>query len=558
MRKIGLAVVACLATLAACAQDLTFTNGVFFVNEDRYGPNQGSINFYNYDYDAMEYNVFAQVNPMVKLGVTTQHGQLYGGKLYLVSKQANDSERYGSTIGSRLAVLDAVTLKQLGSILRFGDSPDSIYDGRAYCAVTTHKGYVSTSAGIFVLDVNTMSTTGPITGTQSSAKGDYNSLYYDQCGDMVRFGQYVFAVQQGRGLHVIDPETDTVVKTLSFPNIVTVFVTAGGNLYVANNSREIYDFSGGPYEASFVKIDPVNLTVDETHQLQDDTHGALSSWGAWRARMMCVDPVKERVYYSYDEFQNYISSYDFETHEFTDTLILLPEAADINWDGTRNRQGLYASALSFDPHTGDLVVQTLEAAPMYAYQIFDHNWVLFYDITTGQLKRQVRLQDGYWFPAIALYPDRDAPAVSIPGMTLMAGEHRTVSLLDAISDADNMASLAVTTAATGDDAIAKADVVGLELQVTGMAVGTTTVRVTVDSNGQIAESYFIVTVQNASKRGDVNMDGKTDVADVATLIQVVLGSVLCNYDTAAADLNGDGSLDVADIAALINLVLEKQ
>ena len=25
--------------------DFTFTNGVIFINEDRYGPNQGSINF---------------------------------------------------------------------------------------------------------------------------------------------------------------------------------------------------------------------------------------------------------------------------------------------------------------------------------------------------------------------------------------------------------------------------------------------------------------------------------------------------------------------------------
>ncbi|MBR6431776.1 MAG: hypothetical protein IKS64_02895, partial [Muribaculaceae bacterium] len=43
-------------------EDFTFTNGVIFVNEDRYGPNQGSINYYNYDYDEMEYNVYAIVN----------------------------------------------------------------------------------------------------------------------------------------------------------------------------------------------------------------------------------------------------------------------------------------------------------------------------------------------------------------------------------------------------------------------------------------------------------------------------------------------------------------
>ena len=49
MKKILLSVLACLAAMAAMAQEFTFTNGVFFVNEDRYGPNQGSINYYNYE-----------------------------------------------------------------------------------------------------------------------------------------------------------------------------------------------------------------------------------------------------------------------------------------------------------------------------------------------------------------------------------------------------------------------------------------------------------------------------------------------------------------------------
>ncbi|MBQ9577801.1 MAG: DUF5074 domain-containing protein [Muribaculaceae bacterium] len=555
MKKLFMTTVAALAVLAGWAQDFTFTNGVFFVNEDRYGPNQGSINFYNYDYDEMEYNVYALVNPTTKLGVTTQFGQLYGGKFFLVSKQANGNESSGSTVGSRLAVLDAVTLKQQGSLLRFGASPDSVYDGRAYCAVSPDKGYVSTSAGIFVLDVNAMTVTGPIGGTESSARGDYNSLYYDQCGDMVRFGQYVFAVQQGRGLHVIDPATDAVVKTLSFPHIVTVFVTAGGNLYVANNSREIYDFGTGPYVANFTRIDPVGLDVLDVHEL-GDIHGALSSWGAWRARMLCVDPVSEKVYYSYDEFQNYVSCYDFGTRQFTDHFIDLPDAAEINWDGSQNKQGLYASALSFDPHTGDLVIQTLEAAPMYAYEIFNHNWVLFYDASTGELKRQVRLQDGYWFPAIAAYPDVAAPSVDIPEQVMAMGDELVIDLLEAVHDDDNMASLAVTTAVSDDPAIVTAAVSGLELRLKAVAQGQTTVTVTTDSNGQLATCSFTVTVTGHSTPGDVNMDGRVNIDDVTATVQILLGSVLNNYDRAAADFNRDGKLNIDDVTALISWLLK--
>ena len=554
MKRFSTTILAALLVVMAWAQDYTFTNGIIFVNEDRYGPNQGSLNFYNYDYDEMEYNVYAMMNPMTKLGVTTQHGQLYGGKLFLVSKQANGSEAAGGTLGSRLAVLDAVTLKQQGSLLRFGESADSVYDGRCYCAVNPEKGYIATSAGIFVLDVNTMTTAGPIQGTQSSAKGDYNSLYKDQCGDMVRFGQYVFAVQQGKGLHVIDPATDAVVTTLPFPDIVTVFVTAGGNLFVANNSREIYDFGSGPYVSNFTRIDPVTFEVLDVHQL-GDTHGALSSWGAWRARMLTVDPVAERVYYYYDEFQNHISCYDFASREFIDHLIDLPEAADINWDGTRNHQGLYASALSFDLHTGDLVVQTTEAAPMYAYQIFNHNWVLFYDAETLELKRQVRLQDAYWFPAMAVYPDVCEPTVMIADMQLPQGQTEVINLLRAVTDADNLSALAVTTAHSANQQVARVWVSGTNLHVQAISSGRTTVTVTADSNGRLATASFVVTVTKVSIPGDVNMDGDVDIVDVAKLIDILLGSVLADYDPAAADFDSNGVIDIDDVVKLIDRLL---
>ena len=536
--------------------DFTFTNGVIFINEDRYGPNQGSINYYNYDYDEMEYNVYAFVNPDTKLGVTTQYGQLFGDKLFVVSKQANGNEASGSTVGTRLAVLDAATLKQQGSILRFGESPDSVYDGRAYCGVTADKGYVSTSAGIFVIDVPTMSVTGAIDGTMSSAKGDYNSLYRDQCGDMVRFGQYVFAVQQGKGLHVIDPATDALVTTLPFPNIVTVFVTAGGNLYVANNSREIYDYSGGPYEANFTRIDPVTLEAKDVHDL-GDMHGAMSSWGAWRACVVCADPVNERVYFNYDEYQNYISCYDFTTRQFIDHLIDLPEAVEINWDGTRNHQGLYASALSFDPHTGDLVVQTLEAAPMYAYQIFNHNWVLFYDANTLELKRQVRLQDAYWFPAMAVYPDVSDPMLYLADAQLVQGETCTIDMIGAVNDPDNRSALAVTTATSADPQVARAWVSGLDLHIEALSPGQTTVNVITDSNGRLATASFTVVV-NQALRGDVNMDGKVNIADVTDLINYLLSDNAEGLNLWAADVDASGNINISDVTTLINNLLSGQ
>ena len=50
--------------------------------------------------------------------------------------------------------------------------------------------------------------------------------------------------------------------------------------------------------------------------------------------------------------------------------------------------------------------------------------------------------------------------------------------------------------------------------------------------------------------GDVNGDGNIDVADVATVIDVMSGNNVDNKET--ADVNKDGVVDVADIACIID------
>ena len=55
--------------------------------------------------------------------------------------------------------------------------------------------------------------------------------------------------------------------------------------------------------------------------------------------------------------------------------------------------------------------------------------------------------------------------------------------------------------------------------------------------------------------GDVNGDGYVTVADVAALINLVLGGNTSAAAHPAADMNGDGNLTVADVTALINYVL---
>lgn len=56
--------------------------------------------------------------------------------------------------------------------------------------------------------------------------------------------------------------------------------------------------------------------------------------------------------------------------------------------------------------------------------------------------------------------------------------------------------------------------------------------------------------------GDVNHDGIINVADVTSLIAMVLGSS-DSYCTVCGDMNGDTVLNVADVTALITKVLNQ-
>ena len=54
-------------------------------------------------------------------------------------------------------------------------------------------------------------------------------------------------------------------------------------------------------------------------------------------------------------------------------------------------------------------------------------------------------------------------------------------------------------------------------------------------------------------KGDVNGDGTVDVADIATIIDVMAKSA---YDP-DVDVNDDNTIDVADIASIIDIMAQQ-
>lgn len=57
--------------------------------------------------------------------------------------------------------------------------------------------------------------------------------------------------------------------------------------------------------------------------------------------------------------------------------------------------------------------------------------------------------------------------------------------------------------------------------------------------------------------GDANGDDKTDIADVAELVNKLLDQPSATFNETDADIDGDGSVTVADLEALVNMILVK-
>ena len=54
--------------------------------------------------------------------------------------------------------------------------------------------------------------------------------------------------------------------------------------------------------------------------------------------------------------------------------------------------------------------------------------------------------------------------------------------------------------------------------------------------------------------GDINLDGKVDVTDVTTLVNMILNGETANLEL--ADINADGKVNVSDVTALVNIILK--
>ena len=76
-----------------------------------------------------------------------------------------------------------------------------------------------------------------------------------------------------------------------------------------------------------------------------------------------------------------------------------------------------------------------------------------------------------------------------------------------------------------------------------------------DENVHTTPAMGVINVPSAGN--DVNCDGETDIADVSTLIDYLLGYDPQPINLSAADIDTDGEVSIADVSALIDLLLNQ-
>lgn len=130
--------------------------------------------------------------------------------------------------------------------------------------VDEKTGYIGSSSGIFVFDIENMKVGDVIEGTSND-----EGLYSGQIGSMVRAGKYVFAAKQSEGVLVIDSENHTLQTTIELPSIATLVLGRDGNIWAADGN-------------ALVRINPVSFET-RTRSLPSGCRVA-DTWGGMECR----------------------------------------------------------------------------------------------------------------------------------------------------------------------------------------------------------------------------------------------------------------------------------
>ncbi|MDO4726669.1 MAG: DUF5074 domain-containing protein [Porphyromonadaceae bacterium] len=520
-----------------------YTDGVFIVNEDWYGHQNSTVNFIT-NGEEWIYRIFQKANPGKELGCTSQFGAIYGGKFYIVSKQEKDPG--AKIIGSRLAVCNAKTMKCLKEIQKIAtdEKGESIADGRSFLGVNEKKGYVGTSNGIWIYDMETMTTGKQIKGTGNPNSSDYGKLYYAQIGTMIRTEDYVFAIHQNDGLKIIDADADTLIKTIAPPTYYdekkgktlsrgfgSIVQSKDGNLWISM----AYDVSGnGATMPYLIKMNPYTFKTDTLHIPNDKgIEDVPNSWYAWTADGFCASIQENKIYWLGQNgnswFKGYrIFCYDIDNNSFS--MVYDFEKLPGKWK-------MYGTGFRIHPITDELYC-------FMFHEFQDPTHQLARISNKGEMLATYPMIKNYWFPALPVFPDNFDPEVKdIPTIKCKKGGSDTLKLNDWVTDKDNMSvsivkTLVENTAPTLFDATVKNGKLIIKSLNAKDGAGSVTLRF--NSNGKIVDKKIAVKIGIGTGTDNISNDSHNIYMHDNTLFV----ENCLNYQVAVYDVYGRKVADI--------------
>ena len=438
-----------------------YTKGAYMVNEDWTGHRNSTVNFLSKDgtfvYDHVE-----------NLGVTACYGTFFGNRFYAISKQDGG---YG-----RISVCDANStrvIKQINSI--------DGNEGRSFCGVDEHKAYVSTSRGIYTLNLDELTVGAAV------KNADGGDAKLGECGNMVRLGDYVYATEYGNSLRIIDCNTDRIAATIT-AKVYSITMSKDGQLWVSTDKG----------------ISRVNTETNklETISLPKGINVPANSNGAWCPDGLCASMQNNVIYWTSVTWNILkVFKYDIDNNEFAKVVDLTNDA---------DKWKMYsASNLRVDPVTDNLYVSLFKdwGSQDYAVRIYDNKGT--------QLNEYELTQKNYWFPGMFVFPDVEDPiAGKIEAVNVEENKEVKVDLAKVCSDADNFqAAIVKTVKSVADNNVATATVKDGKLVVTGVKAGNTTVMLNFCSNGISTTATVNVTVTQAT--GITGTQTSADIREIA-------------------------------------------
>ena len=454
------------------------SEGIFFLNEGRYGSDYGSVNFLAPGYEDMTYRLVSTANHGTSPGITSQYATIFGDRLYIISKQRSYAD---PAAGGIMTVAGADDMKITATV-------ELPADGRAVCGVDAGKAYITTDSGIFVYDADAGKILDCIKGTENSS-----GKYSDQFGEPLRLGHHVYVPWQGHGIAIVDTETNELSEVLELAGVASLFVTSDGSLYAATLDSE----------APFYAID----TEDWSLRAVDTDAAPLSDgfWLSWRNASLATSVSGNCIYYVADGNSRSVSRYDFDRNIYDADFVSVPRDME-----------LYGSCVTVDPATGYLVITAVGSGGGMNYSC---NRIYFADAETGEIDDSLTFapEDYFWFPAMMFYPVVSSPVMSgLDDISLdltPEGKSWELDLNSKTSLSTGNQRLITYSAESADSNIVAASVndKGV-LRLDAVGAGNTQVEIIADYRGKLARTAFSVSVSQTG--GTASIAADTGAGDV--------------------------------------------